>query len=391
MPFLPAPLDSAARLARRAGLLGLLALMVWVVGCSPKAAPAEEPVRSVKLITVQSTVVDASQEFSAEVRPRIESRLGFRVAGKLVQRRVEPGQRVRPGQLLAELDAQDFQLGIESAKAQVTSAQTNRDLAAADQKRYASLKEQNFISGAELERRDAVLKSAQAQLEQAQAQLNVQANQARYTRLLADVAGVVTAVDAEPGQVLQAGAPVLRLAQDGARDIVFAVPEDKVGMFKLGAMLKVRDWTGGQVRSGKLREIAPAADPQTRTFALKLALQGGDLPLGSTVYVQSLEPGLGGVPVIKLPTSALREQGQQTAVWVFDPASMTVKSQWVQVATADGNQAVIAAGLQPGAQVVAAGVHVLAQGQKVAVYQEKRGNGAPAQASPQGTASAPAK
>ena len=347
--------------------------------------------RSVKLITVQSSVVDVSQEFSAEVRPRIESRLGFRVAGKLVQRRVEAGQRVRPGQLLAELDAQDFQLGIESAKAQVTAAQTNRDLAAADQKRYASLKEQNFISGAELERRDALLKSAQAQLEQAQAQFNVQTNQARYTKLLADVAGVVTAVDAEVGQVLQAGAPVLRLAQDGARDIVFAVPEDKVGMFKLGAILKVRDWTGGQARSGKLREIAPTADPQTRTFALKLALEGGDLPLGSTVYVQSQEPGLSGVPVIKLPTSALRQQGQQTAVWVFDPTSMTVKSQLVQVATADGNEAVIAAGLQPGMQVVAAGVHVLAQGQKVAVYQEKRGNGAPAQVPPQGAASAPSK
>jgi multidrug efflux system membrane fusion protein len=375
MPDLPAPVV----LAPAAPFSALLALAAWVLlasACTPAQAPAEEPVRSVKVLTVQTSAFESQYEFAAEVRPRVESRLGFRVGGKLLQRHVDVGQRVKAGQLLAEIDAQDYQLATEAAKAQVAAAQTNRDLALAEQRRYAALKEQNFISGAELERRDAVLKGAQAQLEQAQAQLNVQSNQARYTRLLADVAGVVTAVEAEAGQMLQAGATVLRVAQDGPRDVVFALPEDKLVWFKLGAPVNVRDWSSGRVLAGKLREIAPSADPVTRTFAVKLALDHGDLPLGSTVYVEPVGMGATGLQVIKLPTSALRQQGQGTAVWLLDPVSMTLQSRTVSIATADGNQAVVASGLAPGMLVVSAGVHVLAPGQKVAIYQDKRGHGA---------------
>ena len=302
----------------------------------------------------------------------MESRLGFRVAGKIVQRQAELGQRVRAGQVLAQLDPKDYQLAADAARAQLAAATTQRDLAAADYKRYQALKDQNFISGAELERRDATLKGAQATLDQARAQLSSQGNQATYTTLVADVSGVVTGIDAEPGQVVAAGTPVVRIAQDGPRDVVFAVPEDKVSQITQGSEVAVRGWAGGESLVGRVREVAASADPTTRTYQVKVAIEGTQAPaLGSTVYVTPKALSHAGMAAIKLPTSALRQQGQATAVWVYDAASGTVKSQVVQIATADGNEAVVAAGLTPGMQVVATGVHVLSPGQKVTVYEPK--------------------
>ena len=359
-------------LSRRSRLWpALLATAALLAACS-RPAPPEEPVRSVKLLTVGVGSLQSSLEYSAEVRARVESRLGFRVAGKIVRRQAELGQRVKAGQVLAQLDPKDYQLATDAARAQLASATTQRDLAAADLKRYQTLKDQNFISGAELERREASLKAAQATLDQARAQLSSQGNQAAYTTLVADVSGVVTGIDAEPGQVVSAGAPVVRIAQDGPRDAVFAVPEDKVAQMAVGSEVAVRGWSGGAPLSGSVREVAASADPATRTFQVKVALDAAEAPpLGATVYVTPKALSHAGVPAIKLPTSALRQQGQDTAVWVYDPASSTVKSQTVQIATADGNEAVVAAGLTPGMQVVATGVHVLSPGQKVAVYQPK--------------------
>ena len=339
--------------------------------CSPAQVPPE-PVRAVKVITVGASSFQSAPEFAGEVKPRIESRLGFRVAGKLVRRQAELGARVRAGQVLAQLDPQDLRLAADAGRAQLAAAQTNRELAAADFKRYSALKDQNFISGAELERRDTTLKAAQAQLEQAQAQLSAQRNQAGYATLVADVAGVVTGVEAEPGQVVAAGAPVVRIAQDGPRDVVFSVPEDKVALVRAGSEVSIRVWAGNRTLAGKVREIAASADPVTRTFQVKVAIDGPDTPaLGSTVSVLPQSLGHNGATVIKLPTSALRQEGLATAVWVLDPKSLTLKSQPVQVATADGNEAVIASGLQPGMLVVSAGVHVLSPGQKVTIYHDR--------------------
>ena len=342
-----------------------------LTACS-KPAPPPEPVRAVKLLTVGVQPLQAQHEYAGEVRARTESSLGFRVGGKIARRPAELGQRVRAGQLLAELDPQDYKLAAQAAQAQVSSAQMQRDLAAADAKRYGALKEQNFISGAELERRQATLRSAQASLEQARAQASTQGNQTAYTRLLADVAGVVTAVQAEPGQVVSAGTPVVRIAQDGPRDVVFVVPEDKVAQIRQGSEVAVRGWSGGAQLDGRVREVAASADPATRTYQVKVAIEGTDAPaLGSTVYATPKALSHAGMAVIKLPTTALRQQGPSTAVWVYDAASSTVKSQVVQIATADGNEAVVASGLTPGMQVVATGVHVLSPGQKVTIYQPK--------------------
>ncbi|MEO6017646.1 MAG: efflux RND transporter periplasmic adaptor subunit [Polaromonas sp.] len=357
----------------RKTVFAVLGAALLLAACS-KPAPTEEPVRAVKVMTVGADTFSSGYEFAGEVRARIESRIGFRVGGKIIKRQAELGQRVKAGQVLAQLDPKDYRLAADAAKAQLQAAATNRDLAAADFRRYKELKDQNFISGAELERRDTTLKAAQAQYDQAQSQLAVQGNQASYASLVADVDGVITAIEADPGQVVAAGTPVVRIAADGVRDVVFSVPEDKVMAIRPGMPVKVRGWAQEGQLAASVREVSASADPVTRTYQVKVALDARDVPppLGATVYV--LPQGLGaaqGLQVIKLPTSALRQEGKTSAVWVLDRASMTVRSQAVQIATADGNDAVIAAGLQPGMLVVSAGVHVLSPGQKVSIYQEK--------------------
>jgi membrane fusion protein, multidrug efflux system len=360
------------KIAFTTSLLGLALL----AACS-KPAPAPEPIRAVKVITVGASGLQAGYEYSGEVRARVESRLGFRVAGKIIKRQAEVGQRVKAGQILAQLDPQDYKLAVDSARAALAAAATNRDLAAADFKRFLSLKEQNFISGAELERRETTLKAAEAQVAQAQAQLANVGNQVGYANLVADISGVITGVDAEVGQVVSAGSAVVRIAQDGPRDVVFSVPEDRIASVAVGSIAKARRWSAEAAElSGKIRELAASADPLTRTYQAKMALDANvNVPLGATVYVLPSD-AMKGVPVIKLPTSALMQSAKSTEVgasqvWLLDQASMTVKATNVQVATADGNEAVIASGLKAGDVVVSAGIHVLAPGQKVTVYIEK--------------------
>jgi hypothetical protein len=356
----------------------LLTMAAALAACS-KPVPPEEPVRAVKVMVVATDGMRSGFEYAAEVRPRTESRLGFRVGGKMLRRLVEVGQHVNAGQALAQLDAQDFKLSADAARAQLAAAVANQDLAAADYKRFKDLREQNFISAAELERRDASLKAAQSQVDQAQAQVSAQGNQTAYTTLVADASGVVTAVDAEPGQVVAAGAPVVRLAQDGPRDVVFAVPEDKVNLIKLGSMVDVRAWASPAVYGGKVREVSASADPVTRTFVVKVALTSPEvLPLGTTVSVLPQALDRSGPSVIKLPTSALQHDGTAVAVWIVERASMTVRLQPISIATADGNDVVVEKGLQAGMEVVVAGVHVLSPGQKVSIYQEKAAVSAPA-------------
>lgn len=356
-------------------LLLPLATAALLAACA-KNEPAPDPVRSVRTTTVAAESAGGVQEFAAEVRARTESRLGFRVGGKLVRRHVDAGATVKAGQVLAQLDPQDLRLGQEAARAGLVAAQANLDQTAADFKRFKDLREQGFISSAELERRETALKSARAQLDQARAQAGVQGNQAAYATLVADAGGVVTGVDAEPGMVVAAGAPVLRLAHDGPRDVVFAVPEDKVTLVKALAAqpgrFKVRVWgASGPTLPATIREIGAAADPVTRTFLVKADL-GADasreVRLGQTATMLVELPKTVGVH--KLPLSALKEEQGRTVVWLVDKASMTVKTQPVQVAGADGNDAVISGGLQPGQVVVTAGVHVLNPGQKVKFYAE---------------------
>jgi len=212
---------------------------------------------------------------------------------------------------------------------------------------------------------------------QAQAQSAVQGNQAAYARLLADAPGVVVGVEAEVGQVVSTGATVVRVARDGARDVVISVPEDRVALLRPGLSAQVRLWAAGEQAApvpGTVREVAASADPATRTYLVKVGLPDGlAAPLGATAVV-TLSWGQDKLPpVIKLPGAAVMasNQGERqgSMVWVFDPASSTVQPRAVKVASVDGNAMVIAEGLKPGEEVVAAGGHVLTPGQKVTRFQ----------------------
>lgn len=350
-------------------VLGLSSLLL--AACS-RQEPAPEPVRAVRTMTISAETAGRTLEYAAEVRARTESRLGFRVAGKMLSRAVDVGQRVRPGQVLARLDPEDLRLTQAAAQAAVQSARVNAQLAGADLARYRELKAQGFISAAELERRETTHKAAGAALAQAQAQAGVQVNQAAYSVLSSEHAGVVTAVEAEPGAVLAAGTTVLRLAHDGPRDVVFSVPEDAVdamrGLLGKPGALRVRLWgaAADERLPATLREVAAAADPVTRTFQVKADLGRADVQLGQTAAVlveQARQVGVARLPLV----AVTRHQGR-TAVWLLDEASMTVKAQPIEVAGADGNDLIVGAGLRPGQRVVTAGVHVLTPGQKVKPY-----------------------
>ncbi len=348
-------------------------------GCGKQPA-APEPERAVRTQVVGASNASATHEYAAEVRARIESRLSFRVSGKLLSRDVNLGDTVKPGQVLARLDAQDLKLAEAAASAAVAAARTNRDQAGQDYKRFVDLQRQGFISAAELERRDSAFKAAQAQLEQAKAQADVQSNQAAYAQLRADGAGVVTNIYADPGQVLAAGTPVISVALDGPRDVVFSVPEDQIARVKAAAAqagaLTLRLWGSDKTAPLTLREVAGAADPVTRTFLVKADAGKLALSPGQSATVVLALPQVAGV--IKLPLSAVLEQGGKTSVWVLDGGSMTVKPAAVTVAGAEGNEVVIAGGLTPGQEVVVAGVHVLSPGQKVKRYVPPRAANAPA-------------
>lgn len=358
----------------RSVFVSLVSVSLLALSACSRTEPPATPVRAVKLYTVgASEAGGAAQEYAADIRAQTESRLGFQVPGKLQQRLVQAGQQVRAGQLLAVLDPQDYQSQAQAAVAQLAAAKSQRDLAAADLKRYQALRAQGFISAAELERHQVTLDAAEAGLKQAQAQASVQGNQAAYTRLLADADGVIVGTDAEPGQVLSAGATVVRLARNGPRDAVFSVPEDRARELKLGQAVKVQPWSQGGQSVGlqaQVRELAPSADPVTRTFVVKAALANSQtLALGSTATVFVLPVVSAERHGLSVPMSAVWQQGQGSAVWVYEAASGVVKARTVQVSRMDGAQATIASGLKEGEEVVAAGTHVLTEGLKVTRYQ----------------------
>lgn len=358
----------------------VLAFALWPLlwACTPKA-PAPEPIRSVKLVTPQAERLDAEVGWAAEVRARYEARLSFRIGGLLTQRQVELGQRFKAGQVLAELDPQDAGLSNQSAQAQLLSARVQRDLAAAELQRFEALFKQGFIGQAEWDRRQAALQSAQAQLNQAQAQADLWLNQSRYTQLLAPQSGVVTGLEAEPGQVLAAGAPVLRVAWDGPREVQAWVSEDQVSQWRSGQSVQVARWGHDQRVPARVRDVAASADPQTRSYLVRIDLPSGvDWALGQTARVwrataptdaQANDKAQAHTSVrFTLPTSAIQKVQGQPSVWVYDAQQQTVAAVAVQVLHYQGDRVVLGAGLGADQQVVASGGHTLSPGQKVVPY-----------------------
>lgn len=344
-------------------------LVLTVAGCQ-KATTEAPPVRAVRTLVIEGQGGAIEREYSGEIRARLESRLSFRVPGKLVSRPVNLGDTVKRGQVLAQLDPTDLELGQQAAKAALVAAQAQSNLASADLKRFQELKNQGFVSPAMLERYQAAQKGAEATVTQARANALLQGNQAGYSQLLADGSGVITSIDNEPGQVVAAGMPVVTLAHDGPRDVVFAVPDDlgpplRALLARNGA-IKVRLWGSSQWMPATVREVAAAADALTRTLQVKadLPAAASQAALGQTAAVALNVPSRIGQGLL-IPLPALVEQGGKSVVWVLDGKTMTVRPQPVITAEVSGNLVLVARGLQPGQEIVTAGAHVLTPGQKV--------------------------
>ncbi|NVD72498.1 efflux RND transporter periplasmic adaptor subunit [Duganella sp. BJB1802] len=343
-----------------------------LAGCS-KPAEKTEDIRPVRAMVLTSSDVDVNAEFSGEVRARVESRLGFRVGGKIVSRKVDVGTLVKHGQVLMQLDPQDLQLSQAQALAGLRAAETNRDLAKAELKRYQELRSKNFVSQAVLDAKDSTYKAAQANVDASQAAYRGQANQAGYASLVSDVDGVVTAVDAEVGQVVQPGTPVVRVAKQGEKEIVIGLPEDKVDTLRRVPDVQVRLWADpGNVVAGKIREISPVADPSTRTYTVKVMIPDSlsEAKLGMTAVVQFASKTA--KPQIKVPLTALYYEKSASSVWVVEGGA--VKLVPVTIGGPAGNDILLAGGVKPGQTVVTAGVNLLKPGQKVKIL----GNDLPA-------------
>ena len=345
-----------------------LALAAAVAGCSGDKAPAEQP-RIVLVMRPVGGPDAAVSVYAGEIRARNESPLAFRVGGNIAKRLVDVGEAVKQGQLLAELDPGDQRLQAGAAQAQLAAAEADLVRARGDLQRYKALADQQLVSRSAYDAQLAAFKAAQGQANAARAQSGVAGNQAAYTQLRAPRDGVIASRSAEAGQTVAAGQAVFTLAADGGREVAIALPESRIREFHAGQQVLVELWSAPDRRMpGAIREISPQADAQARTYAARVALAGDaarqvELGQSARVYVQ----GDAGQSVLRLPLSALQRDGKGgTSVWVVDPATHALRS--VPVATGPfGEDSVpVLSGLQAGDWVVAAGGHLLRDGQKVA-------------------------
>ena len=342
-------------------------LAAALLGACSKPAPPAPDVRPVRAITLAAADVGVSAEFSGDVRPRYESRLGFRVGGKISARKVEVGGIVKRGTLLMQLDPQDLRLGQARAQASLRAAETTLELAQAELKRYQNLRSQNFVSQAVLDEKVAAARSSQATVESSRAALREQANQTGYANLVSDTDGVVTAIDAEVGQVVAAGTPVVRVARTDEKEVVIGVPEDQVGALRSVGEVAVRLWADpGRSIPGRIREVSPMADPATRTYTVKVAVPArDDVRLGMTAVVELKQRAAGRGPALRVPLSALHQDKGVSALWVIENGAVRLVP--VRVDGVSGNEVVLAEGVRAGQTVVTAGVNLLKNGQKVKI------------------------
>ncbi len=344
----------------------LVAGLAAVLAACSGPPPAEKPPRTVLVQTVGESDASALQVYTGEVRARHETDLAFRIGGKLVERTVDVGAQVSPGQVLARLDPQDVRLAASAAQAQVAAAEADLALARTEYARSEDLRKRNFLSESALDARRTALKAAEARLRQARAQAASAGNQAQYAALATDVEGVVIAAPAEAGQVVSAGQPVVRVARTGEREVLIHVPESRIGELAQGAAATVRLWADASRQyAGTVREIAPAADPATRSYAVRVAVPaaGAALPLGATASVAFVAPRQAQA---LLPLAAVTRIDGKPTVWVVDAASQ-LRPQPVETGAYREEGVEIRAGLAAGARVVVAGVHRLVEGETVRV------------------------
>lgn len=345
----------------------IIACALALAACGDRAAP--EPVaRPVLVVTPTSAVDSGAAAFPGEIRAREESTLAFQVGGQLIRRDVDAGARVRRGQVLAEIDPGDLRLQQQSAQAQVASAESEYARIRTDRARYAALVDQQLISRSQMDAQDAAYTAAQAQLRAARAQADVAGNQAGYTQLRAPRDGVIASREAEAGQVVAAGQAIFMLAGDDGREVAIALPESRIAGFAIGQPAQIELWNRPGTRvPGTIREIAAGADPQTRTYAARVAIaddavEGLELGQSARVYLAGTAPDAG----LQVPLTAIQPGADGgKAVWVVDRGDGSLRSVPVETGPYGARTVPVLSGLAPDALVVAAGGHLLRAGQRV--------------------------
>lgn len=371
------PLRFAASLARdardrtpRAPWASAATLLVLSLAACGNGEGSIEAVRPV-LVAHPVAGTDGVSAFAGDVRAQEESPLSFRVSGNLVERRVDIGDHVNAGDVLAVLDAGDLRAQARAAQAQLAAAEAELGRARADQARFSQLGEDQLVSRSTIDAQNAAAAAAQGQVNAARANLVVAGNQAEYTQLRAPSAGVIAGRSAEAGQVVGAGQTVFTLASDGPREIAFAVPEGAVDRVKPGQAVQVEVWSQpGKRWPGRVREISPAADPASRTYAARVTVDApeGALALGQSARVYLSDDGLAGKDDagLSVPLAAVqRVDGGGSAVFVVDPATSELRLQPVEVGGYGQERVPVQRGLDADDWVVSAGGHLLRAGQKV--------------------------
>ena len=353
-------------MAGRTVWIGSLGLAVILLGACNNGDGTTEAPRPVLVTHPVTEAGRADVAYAGEVRAREETQLGFRVGGKVVRRLVDVGDRVRAGQVLAELDPGDLQLQTQATQAQLAAAQGELARAEADRARFAKLAQQQLVSRSALDAQNAAYAAAAGQVRAIRAQLDVARNQAAYAQLRAPRDGAIASRQAEAGQVVAAGQPVFVLAADSGREVLFAVPEIALQAVHVGEAVAIEPWSRPQARlAGTIREIAPAADPQTRTYAARATLaDAGAVALGQSVRV--FLDGSAGDRTLSVPLAAVQRGPKgTTGVWVVDPASRRLHLTPVRLGAWDEDRVPVLSGLRASDWVVAAGGHLLGEGEVV--------------------------
>jgi RND family efflux transporter MFP subunit len=353
--------DRSGSFAR--ALLALLGALA-VAGCEANTAPALKVARPVLVQRVAFERADTTREFVGVVRARYETDLGFRVAGKIVTRIVNVGDRVKVGDVVARLDPEDLRLQVQSAEAELAAATSNLAQAAADFERYAKLKSQGWAATADFERKKAANDEAQGRLDRAKRALDLAKNQLDYADLKADAAGVITATLAEPGQVVAIGQAVARLAHRGEKEAVVALPETLLAQARSATPVVTLWAERNRSFAAHLRELSPQADPGTRTYAARFTIDNADdtVAFGMTATVTLTQAA--DARLAKLPLSAIINRGTGPSVYAVD-ASDTLVLRPVTVASFTENAALVTAGIGDGERIVTLGVQTLEAGRKV--------------------------
>lgn len=338
-------------------LAAVLAACGEVATEAPKIAPA--------LVVKPQLAAPLVESYPGEVRARIEPELAFRIGGKVVKRLVEIGDPVRKGQVLAELDPQDVRLQLEATRAQVAAAQANAQLAKTERERYQTLLGRNLVSRSQFDNADNAYRSAAATLQRAQAELKVASNQTDYATLRATADGVIAQRRVEVGQVVAAGQVVYTLAADGEREVVISLPEGQVERVRLGQPVQVQLWSQpGVMLEGAIRELAPAADPRSRTFATRVSFKQGqtnvELGQSAQVFIQTSAQA-----VLAVPMSAVTAEKGQAYVWVVDPHNRSVQARMITPGPYGQQMVPVLEGLTEQDWIVAAGAHVMQAGKVI--------------------------